>query len=52
MTTATVTFAGLVLAQPFAARYGRWSRRQEPAVEAGSARDPRPRGTLATKGRP
>lgn len=39
-------------AQPLAERYGRWSRRQEPSIEAGSAREPRPRGTLATKGRP
>jgi NhaP-type Na+/H+ or K+/H+ antiporter len=39
-------------AQPLAERYGRWSGRQEPSVELGSAREPRPRGTLAAKGRP
>lgn len=37
-------------AQPLAERYGRWSRQQEPSIEAGSAREPRPRGTLATQG--
>lgn len=38
-------------AQPLAERYGRWTERQEPSIESGAAREPRPRGTLATKGR-
>lgn len=37
-------------AQPFARRYGRWSMEHESSVESGSAREPRPRGSLATKG--
>ncbi len=36
-------------AQPFADRYGRWSTRHEPSLETESAREPRPRGTLATQ---
>lgn len=39
-------------AQPLAERYGRWAGSTRPSVETGAAREPRPRGTLATQRRP
>ncbi|HEY6747232.1 MAG TPA: cation:proton antiporter [Mycobacteriales bacterium] len=40
-----------VTAEPLARRYGRWVQLRRPALETGVAAEPRPRGTLARRGR-